>query len=56
MGLTRDVPELLVIYLFFWRKVAMFVAKIFGYDGYIKVNAFFNRAISIGIISVSVFY
>ena len=29
----------------------MFVAKIFGYDGYIEVNAFLTGAISIGIIS-----
>ena len=29
----------------------MYVAKIFGYDGYIEVNAFLTGAISIGIIS-----
>ena len=29
----------------------MFVAKIFGYNGYIEVNAFLTGAISIGIIS-----
>ena len=29
----------------------MFVAKIFGYNGYIEVNAFFTGAISIGVIS-----
>ena len=29
----------------------MYVAKIFGYNGYIEVNAFLTGAISIGIIS-----
>ena len=29
----------------------MYVAKIFGYEGYIEVNAFLTGAISIGIIS-----
>ena len=29
----------------------MFVSKIFGYDGYIEINAFLTGAISIGIIS-----
>ncbi|MBA1337610.1 MAG: octopine/nopaline transport system permease protein [Pelagibacterales bacterium] len=49
----RGVPELLVIYLFFFggSSAVMYVAKIFGYDGYIEVNAFLTGAISIGIIS-----
>ena len=49
----RGVPELLVIYLLFFggSGAVMFVAKIFGYDGYIEVNAFLTGAISIGIIS-----
>ena len=49
----RGVPELLVIYLFFFggSGAVMYVAKIFGYDGYIEVNAFVTGAISIGIIS-----
>ncbi len=49
----RGVPELLVIYLFFFGSSAavMYVAKIFGYNGYIEVNAFITGAISIGIIS-----
>ena len=49
----RGVPELLVIYLFFFGSsgAVMYVAKIFGYDGYIEVNAFLTGAISIGIIS-----
>jgi len=49
----RGVPELLVIYLFFFGGSAavMFVAKIFGYGGYIEINAFITGAFSIGIIS-----
>ena len=49
----RGVPELLVIYLFFFGSsgAVMYVAKIFGYNGYIEVNAFLTGAISIGIIS-----
>ena len=44
---------LLVIYLFFFGGSAavMYVAKIFGYDGYIEINAFVTGAFSIGIIS-----
>ena len=49
----RGVPELLVIYLFFFggSGAVMYVAKIFGYDGYIEINAFITGAVSIGIIS-----
>ena len=49
----RGVPELLVVYLFFFggSSAVMFVAKIFGYDGYIEINAFITGAFSIGIIS-----
>ena len=49
----RGVPELLVIYLFFFGSsgAIMFVAKIFGYNGYIEVNAFLTGALSIGVIS-----
>ena len=49
----RGVAELLVIYLFFFggSGAVMYVAKIFGYDGYIEINAFITGAISIGIIS-----
>ena len=49
----RGIPELLVIYLFFFggSNAVMYVAKIFGYDGYIEINAFMTGAISIGIIS-----
>ena len=49
----RGVPELLVIYLFFFggSGAVMYVARIFGYNGYIEINAFITGAISIGIIS-----
>ena len=49
----RGVPELLVIYLFFFGGSAaiMFVASIFGYGEYIEINAFLTGAFSIGIIS-----
>ena len=49
----RGVPELLVIYLFFFGGSAaiMFVASIFGYGDYIEINAFITGAFSIGIIS-----
>ena len=49
----RGVPELLVIYLFFFggSTAIMHVAKIFGYEGYIEINAFLIGAFSIGIIS-----
>ena len=50
---VRGVPELLVIYLFFFggSNAVMFVARIFGYDGFIEINAFITGAFSIGIIS-----
>ena len=49
----RGVPELLVIYLFFFGGSAavMFVASIFGYGEYIEIDAFITGAFSIGIIS-----
>ena len=49
----RGVPELLVIYLFFFGGSAaiMFVAKIFGYNDYIEINAFITGSFSIGVIS-----
>jgi len=51
--IIRGVPELLVIYLFFFGGSAavMFVASIFGYGEYIEINAFITGAFSIGIIS-----
>ena len=51
--IIRGVPELLVIYLFFFGGSAavMFVASIFGYGEYIEINAFITGAFSIGMIS-----
>ena len=49
----RGVPELLVIYLFFFggTGAVMYVASIFGYNEYIEINAFITGAFEIGIIS-----
>ena len=49
----RGVPELLVIYLFFFggSGAVMFVASIFGYNDYIEINAFLTGSFAIGIIS-----
>ena len=49
----RGVPELLVIYLFFFggSGAIMYVAQIFGYYDYIEINAFITGAFSIGVIS-----
>ena len=51
--IIRGVPELLVIYLFFFGGSAavMFVASIFGYGEYIEINAFITGSFAIGIIS-----
>ena len=51
--IIRGVPELLVIYLFFFggTGAVMYVASIFGYNEYIEINAFFTGAFAIGIIS-----
>tara|TARA_Y100000741_G_scaffold47568_1_gene32787 strand:- start:248 stop:940 length:693 start_codon:yes stop_codon:yes gene_type:complete len=49
----RGVPELLVIYLFFFggSGAIMYVASIFGYNDYIEINAFITGSFAIGIIS-----
>ena len=49
----RGVPELLVIYLFFFggSGAIMYVASIFGYHEYIEINAFITGSFAIGIIS-----
>ena len=49
----RGVPELLVIYLFFFggSGAIMFVASMFGYNEYIEINAFVTGSFAIGIIS-----
>ena len=51
--IIRGVPELLVIYLFFFggTGAVMYVASIFGYNEYIEINAFITGAFAIGIIS-----
>lgn len=53
--IVRGVPELLVIYLLFFggNGVVMAVAGLFGYDGYIELNAFTIGAIAVGLISGS---
>ena len=51
--IIRGVPELLVIYLFFFggTGAVMFIASIFGYNEYIEINAFITGSFAIGIIS-----
>jgi len=51
--IVRGVPELLVIYLFFFggSGAIMFVASMFGYNEYIEINAFITGSFSIGVIS-----
>ena len=51
--IIRGVPELLVIYLFFFggSGAIMYVASIFGYLEYIEINAFVTGSFAIGIIS-----
>jgi len=52
---VRGVPELLVIYLIFFggNAVVMSVAKIFGYNGYIELNALTIGTIAIAFISAT---
>ena len=52
---VRGVPELLVIYLIFFggNAVVMKIAKVFGYKGYIELNAFTISVVAIGIISAT---
>ena len=51
--IIRGVPELLVIYLFFFggSGAIMFVASMFGYNEYIEINPFVTGSFAIGIIS-----
>jgi octopine/nopaline transport system permease protein len=51
--IARGVPELLIIYLLFFggSGAVMFVARLFGYDGYIELNAFTIGTLAIGTIS-----
>ncbi|MGH6942708.1 MAG: ABC transporter permease [Geminicoccaceae bacterium] len=50
---VRGVPELLVIYLLFFggNGAAMFLAGIFGYHGYIELDAFTIGTFAVGMIS-----
>ncbi|HYG86323.1 MAG TPA: ABC transporter permease [Azospirillum sp.] len=52
---VRGVPELLVIYLLFFggNSMAMAVASVFGYDGYVELNAFSIGVAAVGLISGS---
>ena len=52
---VRGVPELLVIYLIFFggNSVVMSVAKVFGYNGYIELNALTIGTIAIAFISAT---
>lgn len=49
----RGIPELLVIYLLFFgtNLALMRVARIFGYAGYIEIDAFLVGVLAIGLIS-----
>ena len=51
----RGIPELLVIYLIFFggSALVMKIAKVFGYNGYIELNALTISVIAIGIISAT---
>lgn len=51
--LIRGVPELLVIYLLFFggNGMVMAVARLFGHDGYIEVDAFVIGTVAVGLIS-----
>ena len=52
---VRGVPELLVIYLIFFggNTVVMSIAKLFGYNGYIELNALTIGTIAIAFISAT---
>ena len=52
---VRGIPELLVIYLIFFggNAAVMKLAQVFGYGGYIELNAFIISVIAIGIISAT---
>ncbi|WP_448190355.1 ABC transporter permease [Azospirillum sp. sgz301742] len=52
---VRGVPELLVIYLLFFGGNGMVaaVARVFGYDGYVELNAFTIGVVAVGLISGS---
>ena len=49
----RGIPELLIIYLLFFgsSSAVMYLARTFGYNGYIEVNAFTAGVIAISLIN-----
>ena len=51
--IIRGIPELLVIYLLFFggSNTIMGLAKLFGYYGYIELNAFVIGSVAVGAIS-----
>jgi len=51
--LARGIPELLIIYLLFFggSSAVMFLARLFGYHGYVEVNAFTSGVIAIALIN-----
>ena len=51
--IVRGIPELLVIYLLFFggSNAIMSVAKLFGYYGYIELDAFVIGSVAVGAIS-----
>jgi len=51
--IVRGVPDLLVIYLLFFggNGAAMFVAGLFGYQGYVELNAFTIGTFAVGVVS-----
>ncbi len=51
--IVRGIPELLVIYLLFFggSNAVMGIAKLFGYHGYIELNAFVIGSVAVGAIS-----
>jgi octopine/nopaline transport system permease protein len=51
---VRGIPELLIIYLFFFGSGSIVMAiarRAFGYEGYIEVNAFTIGVVAVGAIS-----
>jgi len=49
----RGIPELLIIYLIFFggSSMVMYLARVFGYHGYIEINAFTSGVAAIAIIN-----
>jgi octopine/nopaline transport system permease protein len=50
---VRGIPELLVIYLLFFggNGAVMFLAGMFGYHGYVELNAFTIGTFAVGVVS-----